>query len=169
MTTRPTLEFPEALKSALNKITVINGRSRRSEYWWTILAVWIVGWVFGLLGPIAYLLLKLAVIPITIRRLHDSGRSGWWYGVYFLLIIGFFFYMFVDLIWAGLSMCDNHCDMDDVWLLDGLLRYGVKFAFGGIVLLLYKILLIVFLCQDSDMHRNRYGDSPKYESNEELR
>ncbi|HIZ05846.1 MAG TPA: DUF805 domain-containing protein [Candidatus Phocaeicola gallistercoris] len=35
----PSLTFVEALKLALNKTLLFKGRSRRSEYWWTMLAV----------------------------------------------------------------------------------------------------------------------------------
>lgn len=76
----PELGFGEALKQATQKITQFNGRARRSEFWWCILAVCIANIILSfipIIGSICQLLLSLALIPLTFRRLHDTGRSGW--------------------------------------------------------------------------------------------
>ena len=67
------------------KYAVFDGRARRTEYWTFAL----VNFVIGLLAyiPIPFLLIPLlvydiaALIPglaVAVRRLHDTGRSGWW-------------------------------------------------------------------------------------------
>jgi uncharacterized membrane protein YhaH (DUF805 family) len=76
------------------KYTAFSGRARRKEYW-TFFAItcvisFVISFVFGLIGgilkvgigsPIASLF-SLAVltpgIAVGIRRMHDTGRSGWW-------------------------------------------------------------------------------------------
>lgn len=73
----PQLSIGEALKAACNKIFQFNGRSRRSEFWWTALVVLIINAITQ--DTISWLM-YLLMIPITFRRLHDTGRSGWWWG-----------------------------------------------------------------------------------------
>lgn len=78
--TTPSLDLGDAVKQAFNRAFEFKGRSRRSEYWWTMLLVYAID-VFVLpLGWIAH----LATIPLTVRRLHDTGRSGWWLLLHFI-------------------------------------------------------------------------------------
>lgn len=65
-----------------------SGRTRRSAFWYAVLAnaivSWILGFVSGLLdlAIIAGLYTLAALVPsiaLGVRRLHDTGRSGWWY------------------------------------------------------------------------------------------
>lgn len=75
------------------------GRSRRREYWIPILVNFIIGLVFTILiyatkfyifSAIYYLYIILGIIPglsLGVRRLHDVGKSGWFY---LILLIPFF-------------------------------------------------------------------------------
>ena len=67
----PTLNFGEAIERAANNLLNINGRSRRSEFWWTMLVV-----AISFMIPCISSIVILLTIPLTIRRLHDTGRSG---------------------------------------------------------------------------------------------
>jgi len=91
---KPTLSFSEALNASTSKIFDCKGRSRRSEFWWSYLAAFVLSAVLPFLSP----LLMLATIPLTIRRLHDTGRSGWWWGVGALLNVGIFIMVFFWLV-----------------------------------------------------------------------
>ena len=72
----------------LEKYADFTGRARRSEYWWFTLTNIIAVFVLLLLTAIAdifwvlYVIYALALIvpsiAVTIRRLHDTDRSGWW-------------------------------------------------------------------------------------------
>ena len=72
----------------LEKYADFTGRARRSEYWWFTLANFVVALVLVLLVAVAdifwvlYVLYALALIvpsiAVTIRRLHDTDKSGWW-------------------------------------------------------------------------------------------
>lgn len=73
------------------------GRARRKEYWMFVLfnAIigWVVGFVFGLMGIgfVAYAYTLAVFIPslaVGIRRLHDIGKSGWWFLLALLPVIG---------------------------------------------------------------------------------
>ncbi|MER7948798.1 DUF805 domain-containing protein [Streptomyces sp. NPDC096079] len=71
----------------LKKYVAFSGRARRKEHWMfllvNIIAVIIVASVdlaigtFPLLYPIYFLAVLLPHLGVTVRRLHDTGRSGW--------------------------------------------------------------------------------------------
>lgn len=97
----PQLSIGEALKAACNKIFQFNGRSRRSEFWWTALVVLIINAITQ--DTISWLM-YLLMIPITFRRLHDTGRSGWWWGAGIIATYGFGTIFVIDL---GISSLIN--------------------------------------------------------------
>ena len=81
-----------------------NGRASRSEFWWFVLFNFIISFVlgfvdglfgmrgeygWGLLGGLYALAVLLPSIGVAIRRLHDSGKTGWWLLISFIPIIGF--------------------------------------------------------------------------------
>jgi len=47
-----------------------------------------IGWSLLFFGLIVCLSLVIPSITVTIRRLHDTGRSGWWYLVTFIPYVG---------------------------------------------------------------------------------
>lgn len=76
--------------SVLQDYALFNGRAGRSEFWYFFLFNSIIAFLFGIIGiaaeiPILYLIYTLAALPpaigVSIRRMHDVGKSGW-----FLLI-----------------------------------------------------------------------------------
>lgn len=88
----------------LKKYAVFGGRARRKEYWFfalfNVIATIILAFVdsalgtfnmetgVGILGMIYALAVLLPAIGVAIRRLHDTGRSGWWLLLAFLPLIG---------------------------------------------------------------------------------
>ena len=64
-----------------------DGRASRSEYWWfylfTVLAGLAADMIGNTAGNLASLAFLLPSLALAARRLHDTGRSGWW----FLLIL----------------------------------------------------------------------------------
>jgi uncharacterized membrane protein YhaH (DUF805 family) len=92
------MSFTEAISDALSKYVVFRGRSSRSAYWWfylfgflVLLAAVIIDYALGTY-PIIYGLVALALLlpnlAVLVRRLHDSGHSGWWVLIGILPIIG---------------------------------------------------------------------------------
>ena len=82
----------------LKKYAVFSGRARRKEYWMFTLVNVIVFLLLGILegaiglppalSTIYGLFVLIPGLAVTIRRLHDTGRSGWWFLVSFIPLIG---------------------------------------------------------------------------------
>ena len=91
--------FGEAVKSFWSKYATFKGRSRRSEYWFiqlflvlTNLAVAAIDLILmngdverfiangggGIVGLIWILVTIVPALAVLVRRLHDTGKSGWW-------------------------------------------------------------------------------------------
>ena len=102
--------------AVLNKYAVFSGRASRTEYWMFTLFSVIIFFVLAAINvsagifpeteqPVLVSLYGLAtVIPsisVTVRRLHDTGRSGWWYLIVLIPIIGSIVY----LVW---TVQDSH-------------------------------------------------------------
>ncbi len=78
---------------ALKKYADFNGRARRKEYWMFVLIYMVINVILAVLGMdiismIVGLALLVPSISIGTRRLHDTGRSGWWQLIYFVPLIG---------------------------------------------------------------------------------
>ena len=89
---KPSVSFFEAIKLYFMNYANFSGRSRRSEYWWASLAIAIIGGIISAIVPELAGVWSLAtLIPglaICIRRLHDIGKSGWWYLFNFIPLVG---------------------------------------------------------------------------------
>jgi len=82
----------------LKKYTVFNGRARRKEYWmfflFNLIIAFVLGFIEGLAGGpgIIGILYSLAVlipgIAVSVRRLHDTNRSGWWLLIALIPLVG---------------------------------------------------------------------------------
>lgn len=84
----------------LKKYTTFSGRARRREYWMYTLIntlILVVGsWLLLLIDAnltiiLAGLYMLAVLVPglaVTVRRLHDTGRSGWWFFINFVPFVG---------------------------------------------------------------------------------
>lgn len=81
-----------------NKYADFSGRARRAEYWYFTLYNFIfsfaVGFIDGLVGAegiivgIYTLVIFIPGLATAVRRLHDVGKSGWFYLIVFIPIVG---------------------------------------------------------------------------------
>lgn len=82
----------EATRLYFTHYADFSGRSRRSEYWFAFLSVGIISAVLTtILGSLAGIWGLITLIPnlaLCVRRLHDIGKSGWWYLVSFIPLVG---------------------------------------------------------------------------------
>jgi uncharacterized membrane protein YhaH (DUF805 family) len=85
------MNFGEAIKSGFSNYVTFSGRAARSEFWyWTLFAVLVSAACSivdeallpnvesGLFGPLISLALVLPGLAVSVRRLHDIDRTGWW-------------------------------------------------------------------------------------------
>ena len=96
-----------AVKRCFSNYAKFEGRAPRSEYWffvlWTTLINLGIGFIIGLLfsdnerlmmqmvnalSTLFALVVLLPTLAVHTRRLHDTGRSGWWFLLYFTLLGG---------------------------------------------------------------------------------
>ena len=84
------MTFGQSISVCYSKYATFSGRAQRSEFWFfylfTILLTYgtlFLGLMLGDDGGIIYLITSLSVLlpvlAVQARRLHDTGRSGWWY------------------------------------------------------------------------------------------
>ena len=116
------MSFTEAIQTCFSKYATFEGRARRSEYWYFFLFNFIVTMVISVLvnalslPPFISGLVSLALLvpglAVAWRRFHDIGKSGAWYLLSLIPIIG-------------------------------------------------TIIVIIWLCKDSEPGENQFGPNPK--------
>jgi len=84
--------------TVLKKYAVFSGRARRKEYWMFVLFNVIIGFVLGfieglaggpgVLGGIYGLAVLIPGVAVSVRRLQDTNRSGWWLLIGLVPLIG---------------------------------------------------------------------------------
>ena len=96
------VQFGEALGLGFKNYFQFEGRSSRGAFWWWNLCVILISFFATLIdmfvfpgmtaaeiSPISTVWSLVTFIPgiaIFVRRLHDIGRSGWWYLLVFTII-----------------------------------------------------------------------------------
>lgn len=89
--------FSDAVSSVLGQYANFSGRARRSEFWFWALALFVAGIVINVIDlvignqVINYLFALAVLIPnlaVGARRLHDTGRSGFWQFIGLIPLIG---------------------------------------------------------------------------------
>ncbi len=104
------MNFQQAIVSGFSNYVNFSGRAARSEFWYWLLFALIVSAVTAILdtaifpdsyvspfNSIAGLILLLPGIAVSVRRLHDLDRTGWWMLIIFT-IIGVFLLLVWDCI-----------------------------------------------------------------------
>ena len=97
----------EYYKLAFKKYAEFTGRSRRRAFWYftlfnMLVSYAIAGLAYFLLNAafLSYIYTLIAFIPglaVTVRRLHDIGKSGWWILIGIIPIIGWI----IMIVWAA--------------------------------------------------------------------
>lgn len=107
------MTFGESIKTCFSKYVTFSGRAQRSEFWWWMLFTWVTSMVlsgldsvlFGtvttydggfeastntpVLSGIFSLAVLLPSLSVAVRRLHDTDRTGWWYWIILVPLVGF--------------------------------------------------------------------------------
>ncbi|MBP1947181.1 DUF805 domain-containing protein [Virgibacillus litoralis] len=107
----------------LKNYVEFEGRARRQEYWMFGLVSFIIAIILGIfegvlgisgvLSGLYSLFIFLPGLAVAVRRLHDTGKSGFWVLISLIPVAG-------------------------------------------------AIVLLIFMCLDSDLYENKYGPNPKF-------
>jgi len=113
-------------KLAISKYAEFEGRSRRSEYWYFFLFYMLILIALAVVEEVLFqtvisyfigiLFFIVPAIAVCVRRLHDIGKSGWFYFISWIPLVG-------------------------------------------------PILLLVWMCTDSQYGPNAWGPNPKGKGN----
>jgi uncharacterized membrane protein YhaH (DUF805 family) len=146
-------------KRPIQKYADFSGRAPRAEFWWFVLALIIAyvvvsivenilgmsGMIAGAYGPLTLILMLGTLIPqisVSVRRLHDTNRTGWW------LLLPIIPYC-IGFALAGPAMMGGG-DMTGMGLASIFLVIGFV---GAIVLLVFYVL-------PGTQGDNRFGSDP---------
>ena len=194
---KPRVTLREAIRLCWDKYTDFAGRSRRSEYWWFSLFAMVVilvplvplaflcfnldesasGYevlwylptiILGIVVGVIILLLLFPVLAVTVRRLHDVGRSGKWLA--WDIAMSFFSSMVLSVAHSNCNGLSASDEFSDVAMLRAVCESSLPLLVVAGVLLVYlshvvlTLVIFYFTLLDSDKGKNKYGLSPKYQN-----
>ncbi len=99
----PKMTPEQAIFTFWKRYSDLRGRSRRSEFWFSVLINWIIAILISIvgillpvnlgevIGTVFTAMLFLPNIAVAVRRMHDIGKSGW------MLLVGFI--PFIGAVW----------------------------------------------------------------------
>ena len=137
----------EAVTSVLRNSRNFSGRAARPEFWWFALAAYRCVCHRGLdsryIGQIVWVVLALLSLAVTVRRLHDTDRSGWWVILPYAVPYAVFA---VDLLLPAFPTD----------------RLVVNWLSAGPILIAIavEIALLIMLVQPGTRGPNKYGPDP---------
>ena len=154
----PARGFVEAIAVCFRKYATFKGRASRSEFWFFYLFVFLLSVLGGLaalkmgedgqaINGVIGLVTFMPMLSAQVRRLHDTDRSGWWLGSYWLLTVGGGVLAGV----MGFQASVNHtADTLGVALVGPLVIWGIALA-------ILSILLLIFSVRIGSAGPNRFG------------
>ena len=109
------MTFFQSISTCFSKYATFSGRAARSEYWWFALFVTLVNFFanrfdtvtnqtfqlslgradlnVGATGSLISLAVVLPMISVMVRRFHDIDKSGWWYWIVLIPLIGWIIFI----------------------------------------------------------------------------
>jgi uncharacterized membrane protein YhaH (DUF805 family) len=167
----------------LKRYAEFSGRSSRAEFWWFVLGmivIFVLMWFVmfgalaglgtsnsqpgagmlamfgfgGLLMAVFGLLLIIPSIAVQVRRLHDTDRSGWWLGGYYIL-----YAVYLAMMLGSLSTIMGAQMRGETPVQPSSGMFGASMLLS-LLLFIYFIALLVFYCLPGTKGTNRFGDDP---------
>jgi uncharacterized membrane protein YhaH (DUF805 family) len=168
--------FGTAVKTCFSKYVTFSGRARRPEYWWFFLFIVLGsvvaniadGVIFGfataagpatqVVSPVFSLATFLPLLAAGWRRMHDSGRPGW----YLLMPLGVSVVMMLGLLLGVFGFAElEMAGADEEALRSAAGGFGLAgIAIAGAVQLVLTLLIIWWLTRPTQPGPNAYGDEP---------
>ncbi len=132
------MDFSQAIRSCFSKYATFSGRAQRSEFWFFSLFTLLGSIALSILDSLSFglsladpglleglfsLAMLLPSLSVTVRRLHDLDRTGWWLWLWLIPVIGWI----ILLIW----MVSKGTDGDNDYGPDPLDGFSVTDTRGG--------------------------------------
>lgn len=166
--------FAESVKTCLSRFATFSGRASRPEYWWFVLfvALGVVtlsildSVVFGtspdstkVFAPLWQLALFIPLLAAGRRRLHDTGRPGWWLLIPMLVSLAFMLLLFAGIFAFGSA---ERAGADPEALRGPAALLGVTgLTIAGVVQLVLAVLMVWWLTRPGNDMDNAYGRPPR--------
>jgi len=165
----------------LKNYAKFSGRASRAEFWWFFLFVMVayagalfalgaslatfirsapaqslsmnggVGLAFGFIG-LFWTGLFIPMLAVQVRRLHDTNRSGWWLGAFWLLYPIYMMLLVGTTVTRGAAGPTQGAGI------------AIAAAIFALAMFCLSIVLLVFFCLRGTEGPNRFGDDPYGES-----
>jgi len=150
--------------NAMRRYFEFAGRSSRSEFWFFVLFYVILyvvvslieGYVLGTMGILTGIVALVHLIPsisVSVRRLHDIDRTGWW-------VLFFFGAPLLIMIIGAVMMGGSFLAMatgGDAGALAGAAGLGASALIMILLSLAIWIVALVFYCTRGTQGPNQYG------------
>jgi uncharacterized membrane protein YhaH (DUF805 family) len=165
--------FPDSIKACFSKYTGFSGRSARPEFWWFVLFVFVGTFVLSIVdsliwgatesatkifAPLFQLATFLPLLAVGWRRLHDTGKPGWYLLLPMLVSLAFVLALLTGVFAFGA--------LEVVGTPEEQLRGPAAFLgvtgmiVSGIVQLVLAVLMTWWLTRPSEPGANAYGAPP---------
>ena len=170
------MSFTDSVKTCLSNYVTFSGRARRPEYWWFVLFGVIASSVLGtidraifgvdpvtqtsngFLAPLFSLAIMLPMLAVGWRRMHDTGRPGWYLVLPMAVSFATLFFLMVGVMgFAGLESAGTDPDA----LMGSAALLGISGMIAGVAIqVILAILLLWWLTRPSDPGDNAFGPPP---------
>ena len=154
----PTLGFVDAITAASSKLTIFDGRARRSEYWWWYLVVSLVGGILSVIPVVncfASILIVLALASIVTRRLHDVDANENIAKIWIVSGLAF-------SVLTAITLLATSLDSYALYSIVGDTSFKVLYYISVGVSAVVGLIVLVYTLKDGTQEENEWGPSPKY-------
>jgi uncharacterized membrane protein YhaH (DUF805 family) len=165
--------FTEAVKACFSKYMNFSGRSGRPEFWWFALFVFAGAFALSIVdsliwgttegatrifAPLFQLATFLPLLAVGWRRLHDTGKPGWYLLLPALFSLAFALALLTGVVAFGAM---EAAGMPEEQLRGPAALLGVTgMMIAGIVQLVLALLMLWWMTRPSDPRANAYGAPP---------
>lgn len=170
------MSFTESVKTCLSKYATFSGRAQRPEYWWFALFYVVAVFLFslvdaqifgvdptsgdsnGILTPLVQIALFLPLLGAGWRRMHDTGRPGWYILLPMAVSLATTVFLFLGVV--SFAAFEN-AGADPEALRGPAAVLGLTGLMALLVIqLVLAILMIWWLTRPSEPQDNAYGPAP---------
>lgn len=130
------------------------GRIGLQEFWMYTLFIFAINVVLGMM-PFTFFLANIVSLGFLVpniamgtRRLHDTGRSGWWFAPSALVTL-------LSVVSAIALALFSPVVLPS--LISGMVAFSTLTLVFGFLMLVYTVVLIILLCQPGQIFDNEYG------------